>query len=280
MKVSQREKRAAERDRYSLERLYPFFTGRELSGLAARDIRAYIERRQEADASNGTINRELSLLSAAINYARKEWDWDIPNPAQGRRLREPEGRVRWITRAEAAELVRTADEEPRAPHLGDFLRLALHTGMRLGEMLGLEWRRVDLQAGLLYLEADHTKAGKRRTVPINAVAREAIIGRKRFQAQHCPDTPWVFCNKEGARVQSVKRSFATACRNAGIEDFRIHDLRHLAGVRSGSARGGARPFRAQHGADDRALCPSGTGERSCRGHPVGGSKVTFESRWH
>jgi integrase len=226
LKVSEREKRSAERDRFSLKQLYPFFTGRELSGLAALDVRAYIERRQEAGTGNGTINRELGLLSAAINYARKEWDWDVPNPAQGRRLREPEGRVRWLTRAEAVALVRMADSEPQAPHLGDFIRLALHTGMRRGEMLGLEWRRVDLQAGLIHLEAAHTKAGKRRAVPINAVAREAVMDRKRFRAQHCPASPWVFCDKEGGRVQSVKRSFATACRKAGIEDFRIHDLRH------------------------------------------------------
>jgi integrase len=52
------------------------------------------------------------------------------------------------------------------------------------------------------------------------------MGRKRFRAQHCPASPWVFCDKEGDRVQSVKRSYATACRKAGIEDFRIHDLRH------------------------------------------------------
>ncbi len=47
--------------------------------------------------------------------------------------------------------------------------LALHCGMRRGELLGLEWSRVDRSAGLIYLEAEHTKAKKRRAVPLAAV---------------------------------------------------------------------------------------------------------------
>jgi hypothetical protein len=78
------DKRSRERDRSSAKRLYPVFTGRELHTLTAVDIRGYIAGRRRDGAEPGTINRELGLLSAAINYARIEWDWDIPNPAQGR----------------------------------------------------------------------------------------------------------------------------------------------------------------------------------------------------
>jgi integrase len=214
------------RDRYSAKRLYPVFTGRELRTLTPADIRAYIDSRKEAGAEAGTINRELGLLSSAFNYAREEWGWDIPNPAKGRRLKEPEGRVRWITREEADALISAAEREPKAPHLADFIRLALNTGCRRDELLRLEWRRVDLQAELIHLTAHHTKSGKRRSVPLNRTAKKAIIARAAFRAQHCPDSPWVFCDKEGQRVQSIKRSWATACRRAEIEDFRIHDLRH------------------------------------------------------
>lgn len=221
-----REKRAGERDHYSAKRLYPAFTGRDLGSLTPADIRAYIDQRKGAGAGPGTINRELGLFSSAINYARKEWDWDIPNPAQGRRQREPEGRVRWIDQAEAQRLIAEAEREPQAPHLADFIRLALNTGCRKGELLGLEWWRVDLQAGLIRLEGHHTKAGKRRTVPLNARAREAMLSRARFRAQHCPSSPWVFCDEEGNQVKSIKRSWATACRRAGIVDLHVHDLRH------------------------------------------------------
>jgi integrase len=166
-------------------------------------------------------------LSAALNYARREWGWEIPNPAQGRRLPEPKGRTRWLTRGEAAALIQAAESEPQAPHLADFIRLALHTGMRRGELLGLEWRRVDLEeSGLILLEGQHTKAGKRRSIPLNREARAALSQRAQFRAKHCPSSPWVFCRSSGARIQSIKRSFASACRKARIEDFHIHDLRH------------------------------------------------------
>jgi integrase len=93
-------------------------------------------------------------------------------------------------------------------------------------LLQLEWRRVDLKRGLFFLEAMHTKSSRRRSVPLNSNARAALIEQARFRAKHCPSSPWVFCHRNGKQIQDVKRSFSTACSKAGIEDFRIHDLRH------------------------------------------------------
>lgn len=226
LNATRHDKRSAQRDVFSAKHLYAAFSQRELASLTAADVRSYIEQRRATGVAAGTVNREVGLLSAAINYAQREWGWDVPNPAARRRLREPEGRVRWITKAEAAALMRSADKDRRALHLPDFIRLALHTGMRRGEMLGLEWRRVDLQAGLIYLEGMHTKSGKRRSVPLNAEARAALISRAGFRARHCPGSPWVFCNPHGERIASVKHSFASACERAGVSDFRVHDMRH------------------------------------------------------
>ncbi|MDO6460897.1 site-specific integrase [Granulosicoccaceae sp. 1_MG-2023] len=53
-----------------------------------------------------------------------------------------------------------------------------------------------------------------------------MLQRARFRAVNCPASPWVFCREDGTRIEAVRRSFATACRRAGIEDFHIHDLRH------------------------------------------------------
>jgi integrase len=115
---------------------------------------------------------------------------------------------------------------PRQVRLPDFIQLALHTGCRKGELLRLEWRKINLQAGLIYLEAEHTNANRRRSVPPNGIARAAIMNRIKFRAKHCPASHWVFCNKKGKRILDIKRSFPNACKRAGIEDFRIHDLRH------------------------------------------------------
>ena len=164
-------------------------------------------QRRADGAAASSINRETGLFSAACNYARREWGWNIDNPAQGCKLKEPEGRVRWLSRGQAQALIAAAGGLDKAPHLADLIRLALHTGMRRGEMLGLEWARVNLQANLVYLEATHTKAGVRRSVPINGEARAALVNRARFKAQYCPSSRWVFCRKSGERITDARTGF-------------------------------------------------------------------------
>jgi integrase len=216
-------KRDQERDRYSAKQLYPVFSGRELNTLGAADVSAYIQQRLREGVQPATINREIGLLSTALNWARTELEWEIPNPAQGRRLKEPEGRLRWISRQEADTLLGAAKS---TPHLLDFIQLGLHTGMRKGEMLELAWDRVDLAQGLIYLGSEHQKNGRHGSVPLNAVALDALQSRQRFGAKYCPGSPWVFCRRNGDRIENIKKSFATACRKAGLEDFHPHDLRH------------------------------------------------------
>lgn len=223
---TQGEKRAPWRDHNSLQHLYPVFTGCDLNTLTSVDVRRYIAQRKSEGAAASTINKEVGLVSSAVNYARREWGWEIPNPAARCKQREPQGRVRWLTDGEYRALMTEAARNPRARHLPDFIRLAVNTGCRKGELLHLEWNRVDLKADLIWLEGQHTKAGKRRSVPLNREAREALLHRAAFRAEHCPDSPWVFAHKDGTRVKDVESSFPSACRRAGITDFRIHDLRH------------------------------------------------------
>lgn len=218
--------RDGKRDLISLRHLFPRFTGRDLNEVSPAEVRQYVWDRQAEGAAASTVNKEVGLLSKAINHARMWWDWDIPNPTRGCRAREPEGRIRWITRAEAAGLIRAAEANGRAPHLADFIRLGLYTGMRRGEMFGLEWRRVDLERGLLYLDPGHQKNRRRGSVPLNATARAALISRRRWVAEHCPGSPWVFAKANGDPIKDVKHGFASACKAAGIADFTVHDMRH------------------------------------------------------
>ncbi|MBK1633764.1 recombinase XerD [Thiohalocapsa halophila] len=222
-----RRPRSEETVRMHVRRLRAHFAEQVMNTLTAADVGEYIQIRKAEEVSNSTINRELEVLSAAITYAVREWAWQLPNPVSGRMLKEPEGRLRWVTKAQAAALIRAAEAAAgKAPHLAPLITLALHTGMRRGELLGLEWSRVDLPSAVIYLEADHTKTARRRTVPLNAVARGAIMQQARFRAAHCPDARWVFCTRGGEHIASVKTAFKRACERAGIEDFRFHDLRH------------------------------------------------------
>lgn len=219
--------------------------GRGMQGFRRADVADYIDRRRAQNVGNATINRELALLSAALNHCNRREDWGLPNPVPGMKLKEPEGRTRWLRPEEAERLLAVAYGMHRSPHLGDFILLALTTGMRRNEMLGLEWSRVDLRSGLIHLGAEHTKSGKRRSVPINDAARRALVGRLEFRNRHCPTSPWVFCHWDGNRLVSVRQGFEAAVRRAGIENFRIHDLRHTCAswmVQEGAPLGDVRDF--------------------------------------
>lgn len=259
LKETQDWKRSAERDLAITMHLKGYFGGRVLNTLGAKDVNGYIAWRRDArnreeaairereaamqldsqsttvqkkrrkkkpPIKDSTIRRELGLLSSAINYARTHWEWDIPNPVKDRKPPKGEDRIRWLKPEEAERLIAAARREPRAPHLVDFIVLGLHTGCRSQEMLGLEWDRVDLERRLFYFPVGKNKSARHVSVPLNEIAIQVLRRRMKFREAHCPSSPWVFCNKAGERVASIKTSFRTACDRAGITDFRPHDLRH------------------------------------------------------
>ena len=228
-------KRSFKTDKVHARKLRNFFAGRDCNLLTQADRRDYVSGRRSAGLSNATINRELSLLSASIKHVNQQYDWGIENICSGARLPEPPKSIRWLRESEADALIEAAAALPRAIGLADFITISLHTGMRCHELLfevvegvevGLTWDRVDFHNNLLYLDSEHQKNGRVSSVPLNSIAIEALRSRAKFRSENCPDARYVFCNREGSGIKSMKRSFATACRNAGIEKIRIHDLRH------------------------------------------------------
>lgn len=142
-------------------------------------------------------------------------------------LKEPEGRLCWITQEEAERLIAEASKEERkSPHLADFIRLALNTGCRKNELLKLTWDCVDFAVGCIRLEGENTKNGKRRVVPLSEIARSALANREKFRTEHCPKSLWCSADKDGERVQYMQNGFESACKRAGISDFHVHDMRH------------------------------------------------------
>jgi integrase len=202
------------------------FADYDLSRLTSVQISGYAAQRLAAGMSHATINRELMLLSAAISHAKKTQGWELPNPIRPCLLTEPPGRVRWLSKSDAQRLIAVARQQPKAPYLADFVVLALHTGCRSGELLNLEWPRVDLARSILLLEAQHTKTAQRRTVPLNSHALSALQSRLAWRDAHYPASAHVFLSRSGQPILSIKKSFASALAAAGISDFRIHDLRH------------------------------------------------------
>lgn len=219
-------KKSHETDKQITRTLRGFFAGLVLNNMGAEHVNEFIAWRRAAGVSDSTINRELGLFSSALNYARLHWEWNLPNPVQGRRPKQGQSRIRWITRAEADRLIESVTHNPRRAHLREFIELGLNTGMRSQEMLGLTWDRVDLKQRLIYLMPDDNKSGRHHAVPLNNVAFAALIRRANFKASHCPASSWVFAKKDGERIASVKKGFRAACLDVGIDNFTPHDLRH------------------------------------------------------
>ena len=188
-----------------------------MAALTSSRLAAYRDERLRV-VCGATVNREFNILSHAIDIARREWDIYLPiNPCtlvrrappsrpRSRRLQHDEER-RLLSQCRAA----------RNPWLAHFVALAIETGMRRGELLGLQWVNVDLEKRTAFLPI--TKNGEARSVPLSSQA--AAILRSLPNSR----TGYVFGD---LTVEGLKKSFKRAVRRAGIDNLRLHDMRHEA----------------------------------------------------
>lgn len=203
---------------YAFQQLLPHFTGMDVDDVTSEDISAYIDDRGVA---HGTLIKELHTFSAAVRHVNKKYRWDIRNPTLGEVPKQPQGRMRWLTQAQATKLLKHASKSKQAPYLADLITLVLNTGLRRQEALGLEWDRVDLRRGLVYLGPKDQKSARHSSVPLNKAAKDAIKRQKGIHDR------FVFTFR-GQPIHDAKKSFQKACNDSGIEDFTFHDLRHTA----------------------------------------------------
>ncbi len=192
-------------------------------------ILRYIRRRQDEGASGRTINMELGELSRAIGH-----DWSILWPGiRKREERKDVGRV--LTPEEEVRLLQAAGGS-RMPLIGTFIRIALMTGMRAGEITWLTWEQVALEKRTLLVGRAKTVAGTGRVIPINGsliavLTQHAAWFAKRFGelrpewfvfpfGSPTPNDP----TKPATNLQS---SWENSRDRAGL-NCRFHDLRHTA----------------------------------------------------
>lgn len=168
--------------------------------------------------SGATINRRITALSAVMTVAVKEYGWITKNPISNvTRMPDSKGRERFLSAFERADLLDACARSDLAM-LGPLVRLALATGARKGELLGLQWANVDLDRRVVrFLD---TKNGESRTVPLALPAIEAL---KQWRKGRVP-AGRVF--PEQAHV--IEIAWRAARDDAGLQDFRFHDLRHSA----------------------------------------------------
>ncbi len=174
--------------------------------------------------SPATVVRYLAALSHCLSIAVKEYQWLEDSPLRKvSKPQEPRGRVRFLSDDERAALL-TACEDSLNPCLYPVVVLALSTGMRSGEIMHLEWRDVDLARGWLTLR--ETKNGDMRGVPLTGKALELV--KEHARTRRRVDTPLLFPGMNPGKPVNLRQPWEKALKQAGIEDFRFHDLRHSA----------------------------------------------------
>jgi len=174
--------------------------------------------------SPATANRHLSALSKAFSDAVREWHWLHDNPLRRvAKEQESQGRVRYLSDEERGALL-DACRKSELPELYLIVMLALTTGMRRGEILGMRWPDVDLERRQIIL--NKTKNHDRRSVPIVPEVLDLLREHGRVRRL---DNDLVFPPK-GKRSGALwfDAWWYSARDAAKIQDFRFHDLRHTA----------------------------------------------------
>jgi len=170
--------------------------------------------------SRGTVLRDISLLSAVLDVAKRDWQWIKTNPlAEMRKPPSPPHRDRIINWREIRAILNVLGYRfcpvrsvPQA--VGACFVVALNTGMRAGELCGLTWDRIHPD----YCRLLMTKNGQPRDVPLTSRAYKVI------QTLRGWDNERVF----GLTASVLDMSFRRARIKAGLSGFTFHDSRHTA----------------------------------------------------
>lgn len=230
----------------------------KMTAVTSDAIAAWRDRRLE-EVTGATVNRELDVLSAVLNHARREWRIHVENPVGDvKRPERANARDRRFSAEEEAYLLaaltggeRQADgtfsKGARNPWLLPLVQLALETAMRRGELLSLQWENVDLDRQTAHLP--ETKNGDSRTVPLStraiAILRALPWGHAEDDEEdvrrHGPvfETTALALRKGFVRsVERAQQAYADDCRKARrkprpgfLKDVHFHDTRHEAASR-------------------------------------------------
>jgi integrase len=208
---------------YAADALLDWWGDRVIADVKGGTCRRYA---LERGVSAGTSRRELEVLRSAIVWCFKE---GYLTEIVGVTLPEkPAPKERWLTRKEAAALIRAARAQPKAKHLVLFILIGLYTGARRDAILELQWLKntagghVDLDDGRI----NFNPAGRRQTKKRRPEIRIPKRLLRFLQAARKRSRQYVI-EYDDARVVKLRRSFATACRKAGLgDDVTPHTLRH------------------------------------------------------
>jgi integrase len=190
------------------------------------DAWSSFKQKRCAGRSIATVARFRAIGMAAVNYLAEEEGFEasrIKSDGSGD-LKRP----RWLTDVQADRLIASYAE-----HVQPIAVTLRWQGLRIGEVLRLEWQHVDWKRSSLYIA--ETKNGEPRTVTMHPRVRKVL--HRVWVGQESPSEGTTFLNRVGEPYADprqyelpggspIKKAHATACKRAGITDFHVHDWRH------------------------------------------------------
>ncbi len=242
---------------FQLARLRSDFAGhldQPMSSFDMLTVEALRQKWKREGMRPNSINRDIQRLHSVLARA-VEWGVLERHPFKGLKAMKTDktGRVRFLSAEEEVELRAALAEreqsllaarmrfntwraargmEPLPEREGDYLDylrplvlVALNTGLRRGELLGLTWGAVNLSDKILTVTADTAKSGSTRRVPLNSEAFNVLSAWHERQGKRAPDAI-VFPGPDGQRMMRIDTAWRSLVKAAGLKDFRLHDLRH------------------------------------------------------
>lgn len=177
--------------------------------------------------TTATKAKHLAMMKALLRAAERDWKWLEKAPV----IKVPtvrNKRVRWLEHEEAKRLI---DECPEP--LKSVVKFALATGLRRSNIINMEWQQIDMQRRVAWVNPEDSKSNRAIGVALNDTACKVL--RDQIGNHH----KWVFVHlksgyrPDGTSTPAVRKmrvddsvAWNAACKRAGIEDFRFHDLRH------------------------------------------------------
>lgn len=202
---------------------------RHFKGMKAKDIpaevAAYITKRKET-AENATIRLELAALKRMVNLAHKAGRLaDRPYIAS---IEVRNTRTGFFEQDQFQAVLKHV-----SPPLRPLIQFAYLTGWRKAEMLGLQWRQIDLKAEVIRLEPGTTKNDEGRTFPFGSYPElKALLTAQRehttaVERARGAIIPWVF-HRDGEPIKSYDTAWRNACDKAKVPGRFMHDFRRTA----------------------------------------------------
>jgi integrase len=215
-------KRSCRKDTQRMLFLKEHFGDWDAHTIRNQHVAQWRDKRLSDGKAGSTVVKELNSLSHLLDTATKDWGYSLPsNPVkQVRKPKQARGRDRRITTDELKAL--------QGSKIGPIVVLAVETGMRLGELLSLEWRLIDFEQRTATLPL--TKNGEKRIVPLSPVALQTLTtmqrnGERVFNQWKAADS------FENAWKRTLLRLRKDSTDPTYLTDIRFHDLRHEAASR-------------------------------------------------